>query len=82
LASKVAAEIQFMEAFVIDHRYLFEISRALHILREFSFLVCAALVFARVAAGAQKAPAAAEALRVQDQSGPRVVRDESYAARR
>jgi hypothetical protein len=66
---------------MIDHRYLSEMSRALHIFRAFSFLACAALIFIRFAAVAQTAPATAKAPRVQDQSGPKAPTDEFYSSR-
>jgi hypothetical protein len=70
LAGKLAAGVQLWRLFMIDHRYLSEMSKALHIFLEFSILVCGALICARFAVAAQTAPATAKAPRVQDQRGP------------
>jgi len=59
---------------MIDHRYLSEMSRAMHIFRDFSFLICAVLTFIRIAMGTQTAQAQAKTQRVQSRfrsrSGP------------
>jgi hypothetical protein len=54
---------------MIDHRYFAEVSRALHIFREFSFIACAILIFVRVAVCAQTAPVIATGPRVRDKNG-------------
>jgi hypothetical protein len=64
---------------VIDHWYLFELSRALHIFRDFSIFVCAILTFGRVVARLQAATEATGALR---RCGPQALADQSSAARR
>jgi hypothetical protein len=47
---------------MIDHRYLSEMSKALHLYLDWSFLVCAVLTLVRAAAVAQQAaPATAKA---------------------
>jgi hypothetical protein len=50
---------------MIEHRYLSEVSGALHIFRDFSILVCAVLTFIRIAVGVQAAHAPAKTQRVQ-----------------
>ncbi len=59
---------------MFDHRFLSEMSRALHIFRDFSILICAVLTFIRVAAATQTAQAEARTQRVQsrfqDRSSP------------
>jgi hypothetical protein len=59
---------------MIDHRYLSEVSIALHIFRDFSILVCAVLTFVRIAAATQTARARVKTQlvrsRFQSQSSP------------
>jgi hypothetical protein len=43
---------------MIDHRYLSELSRALHLYLDLAFIVCAALTIARVLGTGQMARAA------------------------
>jgi hypothetical protein len=52
---------------MFDHRYLSEMSKALHIYRDFSFLAWGVLILVRVAAVAQTALARVQ--RVQPRSG-------------
>jgi hypothetical protein len=40
---------------MIDHRYISEMSRALHIFRDFSYLCCAVITFIRVVTVARTA---------------------------
>jgi hypothetical protein len=50
---------------MIDHRYFSEMSRALHIFRDFSFLICAVLTFIRIAVGTQMTKVRAKTQRIQ-----------------
>ncbi|HTW78023.1 MAG TPA: hypothetical protein VME23_00635 [Terracidiphilus sp.] len=56
---------------MFDHRYLSEMSKALHIFLDFSFLSCAVITFIRVAGAAQTAQATANPPRVQSHDQPR-----------
>ncbi|MGP8250923.1 MAG: hypothetical protein ACLQHF_02750 [Terracidiphilus sp.] len=50
---------------MFDHRYLSEMSKALHIFRDFSFLACAVLTFIRILAAAQTTREVAGEPRIQ-----------------
>jgi hypothetical protein len=66
---------------MFDHRYLAEMSKALHIFLGFSFLACGVMALIRVSV-TRTVPAAAKAPGGQHQSGPQAAEGYVYCTRR